>query len=53
VNDEPREENFKYQSCPYPEDLQTDELLIKTLFLSVDPAMVNTKSRKWQTYTCR
>lgn len=39
VNEEPREENFKYQSCPYPKDLQTDELLIKTLFLSVDPAM--------------
>lgn len=40
VNGEPMESNFGYESFPFPsKDLQDDQLLIKTLYLSVEPAM--------------
>ncbi|KAL5008411.1 hypothetical protein ScPMuIL_013992 [Solemya velum] len=40
VNKEPVEENFKYEECSYPDaELKTGEILVKTLYLSVDPAM--------------
>lgn len=38
-NDVPKEEHFKIESCPYPSNLASNEVLVKTLFLSVDPAM--------------
>jgi len=34
------EENFKYESCPFPpEKLQAGQVLVKSLYLSVDPAL--------------
>ncbi|XP_076099939.1 prostaglandin reductase 2-like isoform X1 [Mytilus galloprovincialis] len=39
VNGEPKEENFRFEQCPYPVDIQKDEVLIKTLYLSTDPAL--------------
>ncbi|XP_033736145.1 prostaglandin reductase 2-like isoform X1 [Pecten maximus] len=39
VNGEPAEDNFGYEECDYPCDPQNNEVLLKTLYLSIDPAM--------------
>ena len=36
----PADDNFGYEECPYPANPETGEILIKTLYLSVDPALV-------------
>ena len=41
VNGEPVENNFRTEECAYPhEDLLENHVLVKTLVLSVDPALV-------------
>ena len=38
----PEDDNFRYETCAYPsEDLDTNEVLIKTCYLSIDPASVS------------
>lgn len=40
VNGEPSEDNFACVPCPYPsESLNNHEVIVKTLYLSVDPAL--------------
>ncbi|XP_062616673.1 prostaglandin reductase 2-like [Saccostrea cucullata] len=39
VNGVPTEDNFGFEECPYPPDPDPGEILIKTLYLSVDPAL--------------
>ncbi|KAK3591542.1 hypothetical protein CHS0354_041587 [Potamilus streckersoni] len=40
VNSEPEEDNFRYEDCPTAkETLEDGEVLIQTMYLSVDPAM--------------
>lgn len=43
MNGEPQESNFGIQECPIPtsESLAAGDVLVKNLFLSVDPALVN------------
>ena len=38
----PADDNFGFEKCPYPASPDTGEVLIKTLYLSVDPALVIT-----------
>ncbi|KAI0227789.1 Prostaglandin reductase 2 [Lamellibrachia satsuma] len=39
VDQVPQEDNFRCEECPYPsEDLETGDILIRTCYLSVDPA---------------
>lgn len=42
VNGEPTEENFGTEECemPSPDSLAPGQVLVKNLFLSVDPALV-------------
>ena len=49
VNSEPKGSHFACVECPYPEsELQTDQVLIKTCYLSVDPYLVSVDNMQVQ-----
>ncbi|XP_048735463.2 prostaglandin reductase 2-like [Ostrea edulis] len=39
VDGAPADDNFGFEECPFPPDPEPGEILIKTLYLSVDPAL--------------
>ncbi|ESO94191.1 hypothetical protein LOTGIDRAFT_118637, partial [Lottia gigantea] len=39
VNGKPTEENFEHQKCSYPDSIEEGDVLVKMLYLSVDPAL--------------
>eukprot|EP00105_Crassostrea_gigas_P025988 XP_011446758.1 PREDICTED: prostaglandin reductase 2-like [Crassostrea gigas] len=39
TNGTPTADNFGFEECPFPAELEAGEILIKTLYLSVDPAL--------------